>query len=345
MPTHPASPSYQYFVGVDIAAKTFTASWTDSALQPRKPATFTQSLAGYQQLQERLAADGVTPTTTVVVLEATSSYWVSLAVALHEAGYHVAVVNPANVHNYAKSLPRRAKTDTLDAILLTQFAVERRPSPWTPPPQVYHELRQRLTARDALVAMHTQAKNHLHALLQWPVVVETVRERMEEVVSDLDEQIRTLNKEIATILKEDAWATSAALLTSIKGISTLTAAWLLVGTVNFTICPNADAATCYAGLAPLDHDSGTSVHRQKVIGNGGSGRMRRALYMAALSAVRFNAPVKVLYDRLIAAGKPPKVALCAAARKILHIAWAVVTKGKPFDPAYQPPARQQARAA
>jgi transposase len=170
------------------------------------------------------------------------------------------------------------------------------------------------------------------------VVVETVRERMEELVSDLEAQIQTLNQEIAAILKEDVWATSAALLLSVKGIGSYVAAWLLVGTVNFTACPNADAATCYVGLAPLDHDSGTSVHRQKVIGNGGSTRVRQALYMAALSAVRFNAPVKQLYDRLIAAGKPPKVALCAAARKLLHIAWAVVTKGKPFDPAYQPPA-------
>jgi transposase len=169
MPTHPASPSYQYFVGVDIAAKTFTTTWTDGSTPPRKPATFAQSLAGYQQLQERLAADGATPATTLIVLEVTSSYWVSLAVALHEAGYRVAVVNPAHVHNYAKSLSRRAKTDKLDAILLTQFAMERRPTPWMPPPQVYHELRQRLTARDALVSMHTQAKNHLHALLQWPV--------------------------------------------------------------------------------------------------------------------------------------------------------------------------------
>src|SRR5919112_2013242 len=79
------------------------------------------------------------------------NYWVALAVTLHAAGYIVSIVNPAKVHHYAQSLSRRSKTDPLDAQLLAQFAVERRPAVWTPPPAIYHELRQRLVARDGLL--------------------------------------------------------------------------------------------------------------------------------------------------------------------------------------------------
>ena len=116
-------------------------------------------------------------------MEATSSYWVALAVTLHDAGYRVSVVNPKQIHNYAKSLPRRAKTDLLDAEVLRQFAAERHPPAWTPPPTVYHELRQRLVARDALTEMRQQARNQRHALQQWPVIVATVLQEFDAIES------------------------------------------------------------------------------------------------------------------------------------------------------------------
>jgi transposase len=81
-----------------------------------------------------------------------------LATQLHQAGYVVSVANPAHVHHYAKSRGRRAKTDAIDAKTLVEFAIERRPSAWNPPPAVYHELRQRLMARDPLLTMRQQAR-------------------------------------------------------------------------------------------------------------------------------------------------------------------------------------------
>ena len=96
----------------------------------------------------------------------------------------VSVVNPLHVHNYAKSLPRRSKTDALDAQLLAQFARERQPPVWSPPPVVYHELRQRRVARDALLDMRQQARNHRHALLQWPIQVAALKEQLDAVIHD-----------------------------------------------------------------------------------------------------------------------------------------------------------------
>ena len=154
-----APVTYRLFAGADIAATSFAASWTTTTSPRERALTFAQTPDGFTAFQDRLRSLGVPEAETLVVIEATSSYWVALAVSLHEAGFAVAVVNPAHVHNYALSLPRRAKTDALDARVLAQFAAERQPpAPWTPPPQVYHELRQRLVARDGLLSMRQQAR-------------------------------------------------------------------------------------------------------------------------------------------------------------------------------------------
>jgi transposase len=333
-----ASPNaYELFVGVDIAATTFAASWTTAASPRQRALTFAQTPDGFTAFQERLRTLGVPPAATLIVIEATGSYWVALAVSLHQAGFTVAVVNPAHIHNYARSLPRRSKTDALDAQVLAQFAAERQPTRWMPPPQIYHELRQRLVARDGLLSMRQQARNQRHALLQWPIVIDSVRVHLDKVIAELEERLSALDAEIAQVLSDGAWAESASLLASIKGIGMVTTAWLLVSTLNFEACASAEAAAAYAGLVPLARESGSSVRGRAQIGHGGHARLRTALYLATLTATRFNPSIKAQYERLRAAGKPPKVARCAAARKLLHLAYAVVTKRQPFDPHYGMP--------
>lgn len=186
-----------------------------------------------------------------MVLEATSAYWVALAVALHEAGYRVAVINPRQAHHFFKARLRRAKTDALDARDLARLAEALRPMPWSPPPAVYHEVRQRLVARDGLLAMRTQARNQRHALLQWPVVVDGVRQHLDELIADLDRRVATLEAEIGATLAGSAWAEPLACLTSAPGIGLVTASWLLVGTLNFALCsgPEALAAYCRPGTS------------------------------------------------------------------------------------------------
>ncbi len=146
------------------------------------------------------------------------------------------------------------------------------------------------------------------------------------------------------MLADGAWARSAALLASIPGVGVVTSAWLLVGTLNFRLCATPEQATSYAGLTPLPRESGTSVRGRAQLGHGGNGRLRTALYMATLSATRYNPLLKDFYQRLRSAGKPMKVARCAAARKLLHVAWAVVTKERPFDTTYSQRAACVARS-
>ena len=330
-----SSPLYQLFVGIDIAAASFMAAWLVPGHVPSAPRSFEQTPDGFAAFLKQLAATKVAPADTLVVLEATGSYWIALATTLHAAGYRVSVQNPQHIHDWAKSLSRRGKSDGLDTAMLTQFAFERRPETWTPPPEVYHELRQRLVARDALLTMRQQARNQRHALEQWPVKVAAALQHLDEVVEMLDEQLTGLEREIAQVLKDGAWAESAGHLLSIRGLGLVTVAWLLVGTVNFTTCATAEAAVHYVGLAPMEYSSGSSVRKRASIGHGGNGRVRTALYMATLSAARYNPVIKTFYTRLREAGKPTKVARCAAARKLMHLAFAVVTKGQDFDPSYQ----------
>jgi len=247
----------------------------------------------------------------------------------------VAVVNPAQAHHFAKALLKRAKTDASDARTLAPRAATLQPTPWTPPPAIYTEIQQRLSQRDALVGMRQQARNQRHALVQLPTVVAAVKERLDVLSATLDAQIEATEVELTQVLRQDpSWAATAELLLSITGSGLLTAAWLLVATVHFELCPTVEAATAYVGLAPYPRESGTSVRGRPTIGHGGHRRLRTALYVATLSAAQHNPLIKTFYDRLKANGTPKKVARCAAARKLLHVAWAVVRSGRAFDPTY-----------
>lgn len=328
---------YTHYVGVDIAA-----TWADFGMGTneqdiRSVGRYERNETGRVKAIARLSERGE-PTTTLVVMEATGTYWMEWAAWLHEAGFAVSVVNAKHAHHFGKALRQRAKTDRLDALMLTRLALMTKPEPWTPPPPIFEELQQRLTMRDDLIKQRTQARNRLHALRQRASVIEAVEARLAAHIAYLDGEIKALEGEIAACLNDDPdWGASARRLLTIPGIGMLTAAWILTATQHFAGCTSPKAAASFAGLAPHPQQSGSSIHQQAVIGNGqGHADLRKALYMATMAGVRYNPILKVFYQRLIEAGKLSKVARCAAARKLLHIAWAVVVKERDFDPAFGP---------
>jgi len=194
---------------------------------------------------------------------------------------------------------------------------------------------QRLTHRDALVDARTHFRNQLHALEHQPVIIERVRARRNDLIATRNDQIAAVDQEIHLALEQDnAWATAAAYLASIKGLGTLTIAWFLTATRNVALTPSPEAAANYVRLVPHVHQSGTSVRGRSRIGHRGHARLRHALYMAALRAIQHHPMIKALPHRLLATGKPKNVAVCAAGRKLLRIAWAVATKHHACDSAY-----------
>ena len=344
MTTSTNDPTYGLYVGVDIADTSAKVSWLVPGEAPNRAITIEQTPQAFSALQLRLLSMGQPAQSILLVMEATGSYWISLATTLTRAGFAVSVINPAQAHHFAKALLKRAKTDAIDAQTLAQLAYLLHPTPWTPPPPVYAELQQRLAQRDSLLELRQQVRNQLHALSQMPSIIATVRTRMEQLIETLTQQLVAVDAELEAALELDpSWAASAQRLQTITGIGPLVAAWLLVTTLNFTLCESAEALTAYAGLAPHAYQSGTSVHGRACIGHTGNARLRTILYLSTLSAAQHNPVIKSFYERLRAAGKPMKVARCAAARKLLHLAYAVVTRKEDFDPRYQTQ-RQQPQA-
>jgi len=332
-------PGFARFVGVDIAYLDFTAATLLADAKPKLEAKpFSQTREGFTQFIERLLETGIAASSQLVVMEATGSYWIAPAIALHEAGFIVSVVNPAQAHYFAKAQLKPAKTDALDAQTVAQFAQALELPHWTPPPQSYHELRQRLTQRDNLVKLRNQVENQLQALSVNPVIIASVQAQLQELSITLSSQLKAMDKEIKEVLEADtSWNKSIALLQTIPGLGILTACWLVVATLNFTVCDSPEALGRYVGLAPIERSSGSSIRTHPQIGHSGHSRLRTLLYLGTLTSVRFNPAIKAFWQRLrIEKNKPMKVARCACARKMVHIAFAVVKSGKAFEADYQP---------
>jgi transposase len=202
------------------------------------------------------------------------------------------------------------------------------PACWTPPPQIYYELKPRLAQRASLLEWRTQVSNQLHALSVAPVVVPAVRERLVQLIDIVNQHIAKPDAELLELVKIEQEPSPEEEIQRVI--------------LNFSTCETAEAATHYLGLAAIVRSSGTSVRGHAQIGHGGHARARTHLYLATLAAARFNPIVKRYYNRLREAGKPMKVARCACARKLLHIALAVVKSEQVFDAHYQATAKREA---
>jgi transposase len=327
--------SREQYVGIDIAAQTLSAAWGPSAAAIGAASEFEQSQMGYKRLIGRLKAAGGSPTQTLVVIEATGTYWMRPAQALYQAGFQVSVINPRQAYHFAQAVLRQAKTDALDAQLLAQLAASLPlKKVWQPPSEAWESLYQRLVERDNLVEMRQMLRNQLHALRQRTQLDPSVEARKQGLIDDMNAQIKVIDQELEAWLRQSEWIDMSKRLRSVKGIGLLGAAWLLVITNGFSTCEDAEQLASYLGLVPHPDQSGTSRRGHKRTGHTGQARARRVLYQGSLSAARFNPAVKALYDRLICSGKHVKTARVAATRKLVHIAFAVVTKEQFFDPHY-----------
>lgn len=323
------------YVGIDVAAETLAVVW----LVPGAPAgpaeTVPNVAAGWRQVGQLLRQQGAEPGAALLVLEATGSYWIGAATALHGAGWPVAVVSPASARYYAQARLRRAKTDAVDALVLAQYGRDLAPAHWAPPPAAVQQLQLLLRERDDLVGMQTQTRNRLHALAQWPALPADLADPLRAVLAVLVAQIALLETRIQQHAQATGTvATDVARLDGIAGVGWLTAT--LVLTELWVLGPTATPAqaVAYAGLDPAPHESGSSVRGRGGISKTGNARLRQALYMAALSAARANPPLKAFYQRLLGRGKPKKVALVAVARKLLALMVTLLRQQRAFDPAW-----------
>jgi transposase len=249
----------------------------------------------------------------LVLMEATGGYEAALACALQAAGLRVAVVNPRMARDFARAMQRLAKTDRIDAATLAEFAgvLARRPDserfirPLSKPEQ--QDLAALVTRRRQLVSMQVAERQRLQ--LARPVARASIEALLEAIAHQLDDVEVAMARQV-----EQHHAQMAKLLQSVSGIGKVATATLLaelpeLGRLNRRqIC-------ALLGVAPYAKDSGASRGRRRIIG--GRFEVRRTLYMATLTATRYNATIRTFYQRLLAAGKHKKVALIACMRKLI----------------------------
>lgn len=262
---------------------------------------------------------------TAIVLEATGGYERAVTVVLAAAGLPVVVVNPRQVRDFARSTGQLAKTDRLDAAVLALFAERVQPTPRPIGDEATAELAELITRRQQLQEMLTMEKNRLGLLRsrirrQVQGHIRWLEQRLHETDDDLQEAIEA----------SPVWRVQEQLLWSVPGVGAVVSQTLLALLPELGHLTRKQVAAL-VGVAPLARDSG-QWRGARVIW-GGRAPVRRVLYMAALVASRHNPVVREFYARLVAAGKPPKVALVACMRKLLTILNAMLHKGTAWCPA------------
>jgi len=321
----------QVYVGADIAAQSIQIDWLNPASQQQHQLSIKQQKRDYahlvKQLTQQVAAEHIQ-----VVMEATGNYWLAFAEYLHQAGLKVSVLNPVQARHFAQAKLQRTKTDRVDAYLLREYGRVMEPDTWEPPPLICQQLQQYLNRRDDLILMRTAERNRLHALHHHPLAQPGIVQPLQAHIRSLTQQIRALEQAIRSVLLTDHdWAEAVRRLLTVKGLGYLTIARILTATHAFARCQTPEQAAAFAGLAPHVRQSG-KWKGKSTVGGGGHAALRQALFMAALSAARFNPRLHAFYTQLLKRGKLRKVALCAVARKLLHLAWALVVKQRDFDP-------------
>jgi len=258
-----------------------------------------------------------------VVFEATGAYDQELGAQLHQAGIRFARINPARARDFARASGRLAKTDAIDARMLADFARVMMPPQDPVPEPARAALAVLAKRRDQLVHMRAQEKNRRSEARD-----HIIKEATGRLIDFLDGEIAMIESSIAARIEAEASvAEDARLIRSIPGVGPVACMQLIAQMPELgQIGPKQIAAL--AGLAPLNVDSGAQRGKRTI--GGGRKRVRDALYMAALNAIRRSGSFRVFYQRLRTAGKPAKLALIAVARKLLTVLNAMLRDRKPY---------------
>lgn len=259
----------------------------------------------------------------LVVLEASGGFEAIVTARLEVAQLPVVVVNPLQVRQFARALGKRAKTDPIDAAVIAHFAEATNPPVRKLPDEATRLLSALLTRRRQIIEMSVAERLRLQ-LMTSP----NLRQSIQRLLKALTKEQQALDEEIGDMVRRSpAWREKEDLLRSVPGVGPVIARTLIGEMPELGKMSRRETASL-AGLAPFTRESG-KWHGKSFIG-GGRSNVRQLLYMGAVNAARFNPPLRAYYDQLRAAGKPPKVALIALARKLLVILNAILRDQKPW---------------
>jgi len=318
------------FVGIDISKKTFdVAVLVDKNCHNKK---FDNDSKGFKAFSKWVKSFHQK---AIFCMEATGIYGLNLAKILHQKGEKIIVANPIKTHAFAKMEMSRNKTDKADAQSIARYCKhlyhkgEINKNLFTPKSEGFEKLQYFNTRLEQLDKNHTQEINRLEVNSD-KIIIQSIK----SMINHIEKQTAKIKKAIKEMVKKDEdLKQQVDLLISINGIGEKTAWSILAYLGDISLFGNARQVTSYAGLNPRVEQSGTSIDKSS-LSKMGNKRLRKALYMPALVAVRHNPLMKKFYEKLLQKGKTKKVALCAVMRKLLVLSYGVLKSGQIFDPCY-----------
>ncbi len=309
------------FLGIDISKKTFdVALLFDNKIKKKK---FNNNKPGFKRLTEWLNNKSIV--LIQACMEATGSYGDELAEYLYAQDIAVSVVNPARIKGFANCELTRCKNDALDADLIARFCQLMRPALWKPTPEHIKILQHLVHRLDDLIKIDRQEKN------RFETASGCIKPSIEKILLVLEDEMKQVRKRIKNhINNHPDLKEKSQLLSSIPAVGDGTIAQVLAFIGDISRFNNAKQVAAFVGLNPKQNQSGLNKGRTR-LSKTGSSDLRKALYMPAVVAMRYNPVIKTFSERLLKSGKHKMCVIGAIMRKLLHIIYGVLKSGQKFN--------------
>jgi len=324
-------------VGIDIAKKTFTAcvckrtSDINQGFLLSEVRTFTNDKTGFNQLTKWVSKNIEKGQPTSFAMEATGIYYEQLAYHLHSIGKRVSVLLPNKVTHFTKSLNIKTKTDEIDASVIAMMSCERLLGEWVPASPIFKRLRSITRVYQAPVGDKTQTISRLKGVECGFEPVEEVLEIHRSTIKNIDKELKRLVCMMRDTLKsdKDIWSKVENLLT-ISGIGFKTVAIILAETQGFALIKNQRQLVSYCGFDVIKRESGTSIKGRTKISKKGNSRIRGAMFMPSMTAIRYNEKLKIVYDRINEGKQTKSIGLVAVQRRLLVLMYSLWKKNEAY---------------
>lgn len=319
----------KYSVGIDVSKETLDICVYDGESRQYFQACNNEKTFN-SEILKRLSED---LSLYHFVMEVTGIYHLRLAMYLHQSGLKVSVVNPLIIRRYSEMKLRRHKTDASDSLLIAEYGFKEHPSEFSPKSEILDEMEQMLKAIEDYHVMTTDVKNRLESLKNRPHSNRKVVSLWEKQLSSLRKSVKELEGELEALVGKH-FKPEDELLRSIPGIGKRVATAIISMLNSFKSFESPKQVCSYLGINPTVFESGSSVRGSGRIPKKGNRYLRKLLFLASLSAKRFNKSCAELFDRLIHSGKAKKQALMAVANKLIRQAFGVIKSGNQYNPDY-----------
>jgi len=322
----------KYFSGFDISADDFSASCItcpdNLVFQTQK---FPNNLDGFNEFTILLSKHNIKPSELIICMEATGVYSENLSYFLVSKGFSIVIEAPHKIKNKTKDSPR--KNDFIDALSIAEYAYRYtdKLSCWKPKGEIIEQIQVLLSTREHLTSQLTANGNALKTLKYKYYQTPLANQIYQQTIDKLKEHIKQIDKEIKFLIdKDDSFKKKISLIKSVPGVGLLLSANLLVLTKGFTEHLNYKHTAAYSGICPYEQTSGTSLHKPPRSRKAGPAKLRKLLYLAALSVRTHNQSFKKYFLRKVAEGKNKRLVLNNIENKLLKIIFAVINSGAPY---------------